>query len=113
MHTSSSLKAARLFNPWTLASLAKKSLPCRDFHLVDEDEDRNVGALKDPDGKHVVHLRAAQKDGAGQCLAPRSALSVSCWKTRRDNMRMLDVGVDAMHHSSFQSSSTRHTVALN
>jgi hypothetical protein len=36
--TSSNLKAARLFRPWTRASLAKKSLPCRDFHLVEDEE---------------------------------------------------------------------------
>ena len=43
-HTSKSLKAALLFNPWTFASLAKESLPCLLFHLVEEED----GRLKDP-----------------------------------------------------------------
>jgi hypothetical protein len=38
-HTSKSLKAARLLSPCTRASRAKKSLPWRDFHLVDDEEE--------------------------------------------------------------------------
>jgi hypothetical protein len=43
-HTSRSLKAALLFNPWTLASRANESLPCLLFHLV---EDEDVAVLRE------------------------------------------------------------------
>lgn len=39
LHTSSNLNAALLFNPCTFASLAKLSLPCLLFHLVDDEEE--------------------------------------------------------------------------
>lgn len=37
--TSSSLKAARLLSPWTLASRAYMSRPWRCFHRVDPDDE--------------------------------------------------------------------------
>ena len=37
---SRSLNAALLFNPWTLASRAKESLPCLLFHRVEDEDGR-------------------------------------------------------------------------
>lgn len=83
------MKAARLFSPCTLASLAKKSLPCLDFHLVDEEEEAHLTAVwEGREDKQEEHLLAAQKTGTGQWLTPSNALSVICRKTRRDSMSM-------------------------
>ena len=57
--TSSSLKAARLFKPFTRASLPKKSLPCRDFHLVEDDEECRVHGANARAGElQVAHADA-------------------------------------------------------
>lgn len=86
--TSSSLKAARLFKPWTRASLAKKSFPCRDFHRVDDDEARRAEVtIVRLHELHAARCAARQENAAGMYLGPSSKLSVSCWKTRRDSMR--------------------------
>jgi hypothetical protein len=83
--TSSSLNAARLLRPWTRASLAKWSLPWRDFHLVDDEEDRTKVELRCA-GQHAAHLAAMQKDTAGAMPGPSRALSVSLRKRRRESI---------------------------
>jgi hypothetical protein len=83
--TSSSLNAARLLRPWTRASLAKWSLPWRDFHLVDDDECRTRVGLGCA-GQHAAHFAAMQKDTAGATPGPRRALSVSWRKRRRESI---------------------------
>lgn len=91
--TSSNLKAARLFRPWTRASRAKKSFPCRDFHLVDDEDCRIESALA---RLHDTHLGVEQRKAMEVNLASSSKLSVSCWKTRRDSMESLTSSDDAV-----------------
>lgn len=55
-HTSKSLKAALLFNPWTFASRAYESRPCLLFHRVEDEDWRRfeVGAVSSPLGLNDV-----------------------------------------------------------
>lgn len=41
--TSRSLKAARLFRPWTLASFTNLSFACRSCHLLEDEDAARVG----------------------------------------------------------------------
>lgn len=96
--TSSSLNAARLFSPCTRASRAKKSLPWRVFHLVeDEDAWRTGCAIALLPAAQKVHFATTQNDLLGSKPDSRSTLSVSCWNIRRESIEACRLHV---HHSS-------------
>jgi hypothetical protein len=82
------LKAARLFSPCTRASLAKKSLPCRIFHLVDEEDDAyrmetTPGELR---SRHDALIDAVQRPGNRLEVELRSNRSAYRSTTRRGSM---------------------------
>ena len=78
-HTSRSLKAALLFNPWTLASRANESLPCLLFHLV---EDEDVAVLREIRG---IGRTSMQLNCCGKNSLPRCPL-LNAFKACRESM---------------------------
>ena len=117
--TSSSLNAARLFKPLTRASFAKKSLPWRDFHLVeDEDEWRAGCTITGLRERQVAHFEAKHTEIAGRRGDSYSKLSVSCRKRRRDSIKIaqrLSFVVqerDVLAKSSYRYPTYQNVIAL-
>lgn len=88
--TSKSLKAARLFRPCTLASLANTSRPCLFCHRFDEEEEFLVADCHSEDVYRCgcgISSAKARGDGLDWNMVKRALLSVKPVKDRLNSMK--------------------------